>query len=144
MANNGKRKNIKKRKNKQVLTTKRPLIVKDVEQEYAQVLQMYGGSRVRCRLQNDSTDKTGLIRNKLRRGKSNKMAVGDFVLVSIRSFDSLTVDIIHVYNADETRHLINTNQLIPVKSDDDDVLKNNQSTHQESIKFITEIEIDDI
>ena len=59
------------------------LVIRSSEQEYAKVLKSLGDSRFQLELQNLTT-KLGIIRGNMR--KRNWIAVGDYVLVSLRDF----------------------------------------------------------
>lgn len=94
-------KNTKRAKNaKNVTITARPFFTKTEEQEYATVVRMLGDCRVECKCFDDKT-RLGIIRNKLRKGKANRIKVDDIVLVSKRDFQDDKADIIHVYTMED-------------------------------------------
>jgi translation initiation factor 1A len=90
--------------------TKRELIFKTEEQEYAKVVKMLGNCRVECHFIDENgiepTPRLGKIRNKIRRGRINRINVDDIVLVSIRDFSEDKVDILHKYNTEEVNRLV--------------------------------------
>lgn len=94
------------------------LITKTDNQEYAKVTQIYGGGRVQCTLVWSEKTRLGIIRNTMRRGRKNRVAVDDIVLVSLRDFQEDKVDIIHVYTPAHVTRLM-TLGAIPWPPDDD-------------------------
>lgn len=82
----------------------RPLVLREQGQEYAKVTKLLGNCMVECSCY-DNKVRIGTIRNKLRRGKSNRIGLDTIVLVSLRSFQDDKVDVFHVYNNDEVREL---------------------------------------
>lgn len=117
-------KNTKKAKNtKHTHVASRPFITKTDDQEYALVTKMFGNCRVECHCFDNKT-RLGIIRNKMRKGRSNKVKQEDIVIVSKRDFQDSKADIIHVYTAEEVKHLIRTKQIPNYKKEqarEDDV-----------------------
>eukprot|EP01055_Gregarina_sp_Pseudo9_P003121 Gregarina_sp_Pseudo_9__3120@NODE_3312_length_683_cov_55_689441_g3024_i0_p1_GENE_NODE_3312_length_683_cov_55_689441_g3024_i0NODE_3312_length_683_cov_55_689441_g3024_i0_p1_ORF_typecomplete_len149_score19_78eIF1a/PF01176_19/4_9e28RsgA_N/PF16745_5/3_9e03RsgA_N/PF16745_5/0_39RsgA_N/PF16745_5/3_1e02_NODE_3312_length_683_cov_55_689441_g3024_i0127573 len=87
---------------------KRELIVKEPEQEYAQVLKMLGNGRVEAQCV-DGSKRLCHIRGKMR--KKVWINAGDVVLVSLREYQDEKADIIHKYNPDEVRTLRNMREI---------------------------------
>ena len=75
----------------------------DGQSEYAQVAKLFGDCRVELKCFDGET-RIGHIRGKFR--NRMWMNIGDVVLVGLRDFDNHTADIVHKYNADESRSLI--------------------------------------
>jgi len=98
-------KHTKKARNaKNNTVTVRPFILKTENQEYAKVTKLFGDCRVECECY-DKKVRMGIIRNKMRRGKNNKVTLGSIVIVSLREYQDSKADIIHVYNLEETTRL---------------------------------------
>lgn len=98
-------KHTKKAKNaKNVTITARPFFTKTEDQEYAQVMRMLGDCRVECNCFDGKT-RLGIIRNKMRKGKANKIKIDDIVIVSLREFQDDKADIIHVYTIEDVNRL---------------------------------------
>jgi translation initiation factor 1A len=93
----------KKSKKKGTESTSRPLITKDIGQEYAVVLKMLGGGRLTARCY-DGVERLCHIRGSMH--KRVWISVGDHILVSLRDFtNAKSCDVIHKYNDDEVRKL---------------------------------------
>lgn len=101
-------KNTKKAKNAKntnnTAKTTRELILKTDDQEYARASKMLGNSRITCECF-DNKERLCVIRNKMRRGRRNRITEGDIVLITLRDFQDDKADIIHVYNTDEVKKL---------------------------------------
>lgn len=137
-------KHTKKAKNaKNTTVAVRPFILKTDEQEYAKVTKLLGDCRVECECY-DKKVRLGIIRNKMRRGKNNRVTLGSIVIVSLREYQDSKADIVHVYNAEETIRLRRMN-IIPTEQMDmdlDDMIRfTNESTDEESF---SELDISDI
>lgn len=99
-------KNTKKAKNaKNTHVTTRPFITKTEDQEYALVTKLFGNCRLECSCFDNKT-RLGVIRNKMRRGKQNRVKLEDIVIVSKRDFQDDKADVIHVYTPEEVKRLI--------------------------------------
>ena len=111
-------------------SNKRDLLFKEADQEYAQVLKMLGNGRCQCYCY-DGTSRLGHIRGNMR--KKVWVSTGDIILVSLRDFQDEKCDIIHKYNADESRNLKDYGELpetarinetaldLAMEEDDDDI-----------------------
>lgn len=98
-------------------TTKRQLEFKDEEQDYAIVDKVLGNCRLSVLLSTQET-RLGIIPGKFK--KRVWINKGDVVLVSLRTFEDDKVDIIHKYNADEVRTLIQYEEIPSTWSGDGD------------------------
>lgn len=88
----------------------REFTFKEEEQEYAQVEEMLGDSRIRTR------GSDGVVRDCTIRGSMKKrvwIAKGDWVLIAMREFStsSSRADVILKYSADEVKHLYQCGEL---------------------------------
>jgi translation initiation factor 1A len=109
MANKGKGKGGKnRRRGKSQNTTKRELILREEDQEYAQITKMLGNGRVQASCF-DGVVRIAHIRGKLR--KKVWMAQGDIILVALRDFQEGNCDVVHKYMADEARQLVSLGEL---------------------------------
>ena len=109
MANKGKGKGGKhRRRGKNAHTTQRELILRDEDQEYAQITKMLGNGRVQATCF-DGNVRIAHIRGKLR--KKVWMSQGDIILVALRDFQQEQCDVVHKYNADEARQLVSLGEL---------------------------------
>mmetsp|Transcript_19318 Transcript_19318/g.21894 ORF Transcript_19318/g.21894 Transcript_19318/m.21894 type:complete len:162 (+) Transcript_19318:249-734(+) len=91
-----------KRSKKQSEGTKRELVFKTEDQEYAQVLKMLGNGRLEA-FCFDGTKRMSLIRGKMR--KKVWINQGDIILVSLRDYQDDKADVIYKYTPDECRQL---------------------------------------
>ena len=96
-------KNFKKQKNGP--SRERELLFRENEQEYARVIKQLGDGRFECQIFNTDSEITviGKICGSMR--KRVWIIAGDVVLVSKRSFDSTSCDIIYKYTYDESLSL---------------------------------------
>lgn len=109
MAPKGKGKGGKKgRRGKSDNQSKRELLLREEDQEYAQITKMLGNGRVQATCF-DGIVRLGHIRGKLR--KRVWMQQGDIVLVALREFEDDRCDIVHKYTADEARALVQQGEL---------------------------------
>ncbi|GMM31058.1 Tif11 protein [Martiniozyma asiatica (nom. inval.)] len=109
MAPKGKGKGGKnRRRGKNENYSKRELLYKEEDQEYAQITKMLGNGRVQCSCF-DGEVRLGHIRGKLR--KKVWMQQGDIILVALREFEDDRCDVVHKYNADEARALVQQGEL---------------------------------
>lgn len=99
-----------RRKGKGSGPMRRDIVLKDDEQEYAQVEKKEGGPYMRLKCA-DGVHRLGVVRGKMR--KRQWMNVGDTVLVSLRDFQDDKCDIIHTYTPEEVRKLIAKGELPP-------------------------------
>ena len=101
----------KRRKGKVTNFTKKELVVKDVGQEYAQVVKSLGGCymELKCFTNGGYVVRRGHIRGKMR--KREWLSTGDIVLVNIRDYQDSTCDILLKYSADEARLLRSRNKI---------------------------------
>lgn len=93
------------KKQKKVSHENREIIFKDLDQNYGRILKKLGDGRFECQVfDNDlSTKYIGKICGSMR--KRVWINAGDIVLVSLRSFDSSSCDIIHKYTNEEAFNL---------------------------------------
>ena len=102
-------KNIKGGKNfkkqKKGGSRERELLFREDDQEYARIIKLLGDGRFECQIfnSNKETNVIGKICGSMR--KRVWVNIGDVVLVSKRSFDSSSCDIIHKYTPDEASNL---------------------------------------
>ena len=97
-----------RRRGKNEYITKRELLVKEPEQEYAQVNKMLGNGRLEAQCM-DGLKRLCHIRGKLRRRVW--ICAGDIVLLGLREFQDGKADVIHKYNADEVHELKRLNEI---------------------------------
>ena len=93
------------KKQKKSPSRERELLFREEEQEYARIIKQFGDGRFECQIFNTDTETTviGKICGSMR--KRVWINVGDVVLVSKRSFDSFSCDIIYKYTHDEALYL---------------------------------------
>lgn len=84
------------------------LVLREDEQEYAQVVKLLGNRRMEC-LCFDGQTRIGTVRGKMR--KRQWVRVDDIVLTSLREFQDAKVDIIEVYNSTQVRQLIKLGEI---------------------------------
>jgi translation initiation factor 1A len=82
---------------------KRELVLKEEDQDYAQVLRMLGNGRLEAKCFEDNKVRQCHIRGKMR--KKVWINAGDIVLISTREFQDEKADVIHKYTPDEARAL---------------------------------------
>lgn len=82
----------------------RTLLLREPGQEYAKITKLLGNCMLECSCY-DNKVRIGTIRNKLRRGKKNRIQLDSIVLVSLRSFQDDKVDVFHVYTDEEIKQL---------------------------------------
>jgi len=104
----------KKMASKHANVVQRKLIFKEHDQSYAKVIKRLGGNFLKIQLE-DNTEVLGRIRGKL--FKRGWMSPDDIILVSLRPDDTISknvkkkVDIIHKYNSNEVRNLLNYGEI---------------------------------
>lgn len=99
----GKKKgNIKKKKQLEG-SKSRELELKESMEEYAKVVSLLGDRKITVKLDN-GTELLGCIPGKMKR--KCWIAVDDVVIVGIREYQEDKVDILHKYNEDEVKKLI--------------------------------------
>lgn len=151
MANKGKGKGGKNRRRgkHQNYSTKRELVLKEEDQQYAQITKMLGNGRVEASCF-DGKKRIAHIRGKLR--KKVWMQQGDIILVALRDFQDNQCDVVHKYNSDEARTLVSMGEL-PVNSKinqtgtfdgDDDEDANFEFGNESADEKEEELDIDDI
>lgn len=93
------------KKQKKGSSRERELLFREDEQEYARIIKQLGDGRFECQIfnSNEETNVIGKICGSMR--KRVWINIGDVVLVSKRSFDSSSCDIIHKYTPEETLNL---------------------------------------
>jgi translation initiation factor 1A len=84
----------------------------DTEHEvYAYVIKLLGNCRVHV-LCDNGTEAVGVIRGSMRRfNKRVLIETGDIIAVSMREFQLNKVDIVHKYNAEQCKLLINNKEI---------------------------------
>ena len=102
-------KNRRKCKRSNYTSDEKVLEFKEVNQDYAKVLERKGGPIVTLKLYENRNEVLGVIRGKMR--KRVWLSSGNIVLVSLREFQSEKVDIIHKYKDEHVRKLINLGEL---------------------------------
>jgi len=86
------------------------IIDKEYE-EYAFVIKLLGNCRVQV-LCDNGNEAIGVIRGSMRRfNKRVLIETGDIVVVSMREFQNNKVDIVHKYNAEQCKILINNKEI---------------------------------
>jgi len=101
MKRGGKHKHQKNRKKASKMESAE-LIYKDDGQEYAKILRILGGPNLDI-LCEDGIQRMGIIRGNMR----NKIwvAIGDYILVSLRDYQDKKCDVLHKYTLDNVRAL---------------------------------------
>ncbi|NBO99295.1 MAG: hypothetical protein EBU90_04100 [Proteobacteria bacterium] len=97
------------KRSKAINVSARPLQMRDSETDYAYVLDVLGGGRMRVFCYSDSKERIGHIRGSLY--KKVWIARDDLVLVSFRDFEQGKCDILLKYTPDEARLLIRRGHL---------------------------------
>lgn len=128
-------KKTKKNKNKKPSgEVKRTLEFKGNLEEYAKVTAMLGDRRIMVTLI-DGSESIAVIPGRFR--KRCWMSVGDIVLISYREFQDSKLDVIHKYNSDEVRKLVQMDELPEnfmskdVNADEDDEVSFREFTEEE-------------
>ena len=131
----------KARKNLGERETKYSELIKTEDQEYAKILNVYGGGRCKVRLFAESAaqEKELLAVSCGRIKRYAKLKPEGLVLVSLRDFQEGKCDILHAYNAKETQMLIDhgdikSNFVVVSEEQDDDL----------DINFETEVDFKDL
>jgi translation initiation factor 1A len=104
-------------KSKNNSETKRSLILKDDEHEYAVVLKELGGCRFKVRMNMKDTEVIARLCGKFKKGKmrkDNTVEVGNLVLIGFRDYQDNMYDITFVYNTNESRKLKKDRQFIDI------------------------------
>jgi len=101
-----------KKKNSQFNKVSNNNYIIDKEYElYAYVIKLLGNCRVLV-LCDDGNEAIGVIRGSMRRfNKRVLIETGDIIAVSIREYQDNKVDIVHKYNAEQCKILINNKEL---------------------------------
>ena len=115
----------KSRKTLQAQQYKLADLVKGEEQEYAKVEKVNGGGRyvLQC---TDGKQRLGIARGSINRGV--RITLGSVVLISMRDFEEGKCDILHAYNVEQTRMLMQAGEIPDemagkVEEDDDVEIK---------------------
>eukprot|EP00331_Platyophrya_macrostoma_P028897 CAMPEP_0176461802 /NCGR_PEP_ID=MMETSP0127-20121128/34874_1 /TAXON_ID=938130 /ORGANISM="Platyophrya macrostoma, Strain WH" /LENGTH=227 /DNA_ID=CAMNT_0017853569 /DNA_START=60 /DNA_END=743 /DNA_ORIENTATION=- len=120
--NTGRGGNKRKRAKNKPTTTKRELIFKEDEQEYAQVTKMLGDGRFECYCFDD-VKRLANIRGQLK--KRVWFTVGDIVLVSLREYQDNKCDAFHKFTPDEVKKLKDLGEIpMSVKYEEGEVTEN--------------------
>jgi translation initiation factor 1A len=113
----------------------RELVVREDGQAYARVTKLMGSGRLTARC-DDGRERMCRIRGRMmcREWVRN----GDAVLVSFRSFDDDTADVIHRYDADEVARLERMGEIkaVVINADDD-------GGGEDDVRFATDSDDDD-
>jgi len=136
----GKKKGNNKRKNEGVKT--RDLELKENMEEYAKVISLLGDRKITVRLPH-GTEILGVIPGKMKR--RCMINIDDVIIVGIREFQQDKVDVLHKYNEDEVRKLIQYGE-IPESFGKSASLMDD-AIQDDGIDFVqdeVEIDIDDI
>lgn len=105
----------------------RVLLFKDSHlQTYGKIISILGDSRFSI-LCDDGKIRLGITRGKMK--KRIWIKINDLILVSFREFEEGKVDIIHKYNEDETKKLKKMGELINIKMDEEEELKDNNFSY---------------
>jgi translation initiation factor 1A len=99
------------KKQKKDSSRERELVYCEEGQSYARVIKQLGDGRFECQIFNTEKDTTivGKICGSMR--KRVWVNIGNIVLVSVRSFDSSSCDIIHKYTDEEAKNLKNYGEI---------------------------------
>ena len=89
---------------KQPQNRTRNLTLKDMEQEYAQVIRALGNRRFEC-LCFDGFTRICHLRGNIRKRAYTWVNADDIVLIAIREFEAGKADILQKYSPDEVRQL---------------------------------------
>jgi translation initiation factor 1A len=121
-------KRAKKMKNHVTDLGPRELILKDDMQEYAVIEKVLGNNRYTARCF-DNKSRLAHKRGNMNRGATKTViALGDYILVSLRDYQDSKCDVIHVYSDVEIRRLKQINEL---PFDD----TNNSKVDEEEVSF---------
>lgn len=129
----------KKMKKSGFVVPNRELYFKEHGQDYAIITSMLGHDRCRCKLAEDNREVLGIIRGSMRKKYAYHVNKNDIVLVGLRDFQDSKVDIMHLYNSDEVKMLINYNEITVAF-----VNNQNPTTHQENESDNDDIVFSDI
>jgi translation initiation factor 1A len=97
------------KKGKRFATFTRDLPLQEDGTDYAYVLDVLGGGRMRVHCFNDNQDRIGTIRGSMY--KKVWIAKDDVVLVSLRGYQDSKCDIVFKYNGDEVKLLVRQKEL---------------------------------
>ena len=138
----GKKKGNNKKKNQLEGSKIRELELKESMEEYAKVVSLLGDRKITVKLDN-GTELLGCIPGKMKRKCWIK--VDDVVIVGIREYQEAKVDILHKYNDDEVKKLIQYGEIPEIfgksASSMDDNIPDDGIDFQENVE---EINFDDI
>lgn len=138
----GKKKGNNKKKKQLEGSKIRELELKESMEEYAKVVSLLGDRKITVKLDN-GTELLGCIPGKMKRKCWIK--VDDVVIVGIREYQEAKVDILHKYNDDEVKKLIQYGEIPEIfgksASSMDDNIPDDGIDFQENVE---EINFDDI
>ena len=110
----------KKMKKSNIINVSTELVFKSDEfQDYGLVLELYGNNRCKIQLYHDKSERLGIIRGNMRKRSKQRIYKDVIVLVALREFENDKVDIVHLYDTDECKSLIEYNEI------DHDFMHNN-------------------
>lgn len=118
--------------------TNKQIIYKEDQQEYGKVTKLLGNCHCLV-LSDDGVERQCAIRGNMR--KRIWIAKGDFVLISLRSFQDYKADIILKYSIDDTRNLIKSNEIKNLKIEINEINEDNED-EDEYIDFDIDAEDD--
>lgn len=113
---------------------------KEINQDYAKVLERKGGNVVTLKL-TDMKEVLGIIRGRMK--KRVWISSGDIVLVSLREFQSNKVDILMKYKDEHVRKLVQYGEITRQFADKNDksFFDNGELQEELNIEFINPDEI---
>ncbi len=116
------------------------IIYKEDEQEYGKVTKLLGNCHCLV-ISDDGVERQCAIRGKMR--KRVWIANGDFVLISLRSFQDYKADIILKYSISDSRNLIKFNEIKNLKIDINEDNKEYDDDDDEFVRFDEEADDND-
>ena len=128
----------KKMKRSNILDSSKELVFKSENlQDYGLILELYGNNRCKIQLYHDKSEKLGIIRGNMRKRSQKRIHKDAIVLVALREFESDKVDIVHLYDSDECKSLIEYNELDHDFMNNNSIFKTTSShTEEDNIEFI--------
>ena len=127
-----KNKKQKNSKNNKGPSEKRALLYKEDGQDYALVLKILGGYKIKVKT-NEGLEYIGRIRGKIRK-RCRRMQPDDYVLIAMRDYENI-VDIIHKYDNDEVRRLKKMGEIMDFSKFRGGDIKEEEETQEEDIGF---------
>ena len=110
----------RKMKNDGLQEGTRELLFKMHDQDYGIVVDMCGHGRCRVRSFADNIERLAIIRGSMRHKQITRVGKGDVVLVGLREYQPDKSDIIHVYTPEETRRLVDYEEITTIFVNEDD------------------------